>query len=188
MNTPNYWYWNNYFTKKEIIELNKIIEKEGKELETENEIARDLNNNNIKFSKVKSILHYKIKDKLKSLINDIKYVNQENYGYNIFEMNDKQYHNLNIYSSKINGKYDWHTDKSKNPLTDIKFTILINVSLKDYEGGDFELFDNGIFKIKELNTSGNIVMIKSYMNHRVLPVLKGERRTLALFIKGAKFV
>ena len=84
MNTPNYWYWNNYFTKKEIIELNKIIEKEGKEIETENEIARDLNNNNIKFSKVKSILHYKIKDKLKFLLNDIKYVNQENYGYNIF--------------------------------------------------------------------------------------------------------
>ncbi len=188
MNTPNYWYWNNYFNEKEIIELNEIIKDCGEELETKEQIAKNYYNSNLKICKVKNIIHYKIKNKLKTLIDDVHIVNENNYGYNLFNIKDKQYHNLNIYSSNVKGKYDWHTDKTKKILIDIKFTVLINLSMKNYEGGQFELFENGPLEVKELLIPGNVIMFKSYMNHRVLPVLKGERRTLAIFFKGPNFI
>jgi predicted 2-oxoglutarate/Fe(II)-dependent dioxygenase YbiX len=42
-------------------------------------------------------------------------------------------------------------------------------------------------KIKELNNSGNTIMFKSAINHKVTPVTKGERRTLAIFLYGPAF-
>jgi predicted 2-oxoglutarate/Fe(II)-dependent dioxygenase YbiX len=69
----------------------------------------------------------------------------------------------------------------------MKFTILINISDKKYTGGKFKLFVGSEFEAPELNTSGNMIMFKSYTNHRVEKVLTGERKTLAIFIKGPSF-
>jgi PKHD-type hydroxylase len=59
--------------------------------------------------------------------------------------------------------------------------------MEQYEGGQFQLFNTNEYEVKELNIPGNVVMFKSYINHRVLPVTKGQRRTLAIFLKGPKF-
>ena len=95
--------------------------------------------------------------------------------------------NLNIYSYKNLEKYDWHTDETNRELIDIKMTILINLSLKEYEGGNFYLFKGNEIEVKELNNPGNVVMFKSYVNHKVTPITKGERRTLAIFLYGPAF-
>ena len=42
-------------------------------------------------------------------------------------------------------------------------------------------------EIKQLNIPGNAIMLKSHLNHKVLPVTKGERNTLTFFICGPKF-
>jgi predicted 2-oxoglutarate/Fe(II)-dependent dioxygenase YbiX len=72
-------------------------------------------------------------------------------------------------------------------MYDIKLTVLINLSLKSYEGGKFCLWRGNETEVKELNTPGNAIMFKSNINHKVYPIIKGERRTLAIFIKGPRF-
>ena len=42
-------------------------------------------------------------------------------------------------------------------------------------------------EVVELNTPGNVIMFKSFINHKVSPVISGERRTLALFLSGPNF-
>ena len=42
--------------------------------------------------------------------------------------------------------------------------------------------------IKELDKPGGMVVFKSHISHRVLPVLTGQRRTLSIFLMGPKFV
>ena len=65
--------------------------------------------------------------------------------------------------------------------------MLINVSTKKYEGGDFYICAGKEKHIKELNEPGNILMLKSHLLHKVTPVTKGERRTLTIFLKGPSF-
>ena len=95
--------------------------------------------------------------------------------------------NYNIYSSKNKDNYDWHVDGTLNPLIDIKFTILINLSNKPYKGGDFKIFNSTEYKIPTINTPGNMIMFKSFLNHKVEKVTEGERITLDIFVKGPAF-
>ena len=68
-----------------------------------------------------------------------------------------------------------------------KFAILINISDSSYRGGDFKVFNNNEYKVHELNTPGNMIMFKSFLNHKVEKVTAGERKTLSFFIKGPSF-
>jgi hypothetical protein len=183
----NYWYWNNKIDKKNILKINNFIKKNFDFIESKESIAKDLNNNDKKNAIVKSIYFFKIKHLLNNIINECVHAAQHNFGYDIFYPSDFNGCNLNIDSDKNLGKYDWHTDGTDNPLTDLKLTILINLSLKKYEGGSFYLFHNNEMEVKELNNPGNIVMFKSAINHKVTPVTKGERRTLAIFLYGPAF-
>lgn len=187
MSKFNYWHWNNLINKKDIIKINNFIEENFDLIEDKESSSKDLNNNYKKNSTVKIISFKKIKHLLNNIIEYAVYTARHNFGYDVFYPSDLDGCNLNIYSDNNLGKYDWHTDGTNNPLTDIKFTILINVSLKKYEGGSFYLFHNNEMEIKELNNAGNIVMFKSAINHKVTPVTKGERRTLAIFLYGPAF-
>ena len=78
-----------------------------------------------------------------------------------------------------------YTDSSL--LFDTKCTLVINASTDEYEGGGFQFFQNYEQDIKPLDTVGSVVLIKSHLNHRVLPVTKGTRKSLVMFIMGNKF-
>ena len=73
-------------------------------------------------------------------------------------------------------------------MYDVKLTLLINLSLKKYEGGKFEYLNNKWIEVKELEKPGNVVILKSYFHHRVTPVTSGERRTLTHFMVGPRFI
>jgi PKHD-type hydroxylase len=183
----DYWYFNNLFNKKNIKEINNFIDKNFECFEDE-KLHATTDNKKIKFATVKQITW----NKIKHFFNDIEQyttsVNQMNFGYNIYPINDVDTCNLNIYSHKDSGQYDWHTDESDNAVHDLKLTVLINLSVEQYSGGDFKIFNRGReYEVKELNTPGNVVIFKSFLNHKVSPVLTGERRTLAIFLKGKKF-
>ena len=66
---------------------------------------------------------------------------------------------------------------------DFKLTILLNISVKPYEGGDLEIFHHEIIKVENFKP-GTLVMFPSLYNHRVTPIINGERRSLTLFMKG----
>jgi hypothetical protein len=186
-NNYNYWFWNKVFDLNKIKQINSFIDKNFQHYEEKNLHATDEKGNSTKNAIVKIIDFKKIKYFLDDLKDKFLYSARFNFGYEIFDIMNIDRCNLNIYSSKNLGSYDWHTDTSKSDIFDVKLTVLINLSFKKYEGGNFYLWETGEFEIKELNTPGNAIMFKSYMNHKVAPVTKGERRTLAIFLKGPKF-
>jgi hypothetical protein len=185
----DYWFFKEQLNEEEIKELNKFIIQNYDFIEKKESHARGNNNEKIKFAEVKCIYWHKLKDKLNYIYEKTTSVLREEFGYHIFDLYDHDTCNLNIYDSSIEGGYDWHIDgNSGRKMFDIKGTILINLSIKPYTGGEFQIFQRGGYTVEELSKPGNVIVFKSFLNHKVTKVLTGERRTLALFIKGPKFV
>jgi len=93
--------------------------------------------------------------------------------------------NHNIYKANVEGQYEWHYD---GELFDkgytSKLTALINLSEKEYEGGDFYIWWGEPLHVKEFKKPGAVLIFPSFMAHKVTPVTKGERITLAVWKKG----
>jgi len=184
----DYFYWKNFFSKEQIQHIN-IICKTNKEKQFHDHPAYSHTHNKTlkKVSNVYAVQWKNIKHKFNDLINQIKITNLENYGYNIFDRLDTDHVLFNTYYK--NDFYNWHKDGSNNPYHDIKFTILINNSLDEYTGGDFQIFSyGGENNINEFNSTGSVLMLKSDIPHRVLPIETGTRSSIVLFIKGTKFI
>jgi len=179
----DYWFFENYLTKNEIIMLNKFIENNFDREQPKKHIPKGVTST----SKVLQIEYYKIKDKLNFLIQAAYNTGLKEFGYNLTPINDLEYFNLNIYSSKNKGEYQSHYDASNSDMYDIKLTLLINISLKKYKGGELEYLNVDWKKMKQLDKPGNLVIFKSHFHHKVSPIISGERRTLAHFMSGPKF-
>jgi PKHD-type hydroxylase len=182
-----YWKWDSFFNEKKIKEINSFIDKNFDGYQDPKNSARDLQNKNKKIATVKHIYYKKIKHLLYDLEQEFMYQANTSFGYDLFGLKDIEKLNFNIYSSNDFGSYGWHTDGSRSDLYDVKLTVLINLSIKKYEGGQFFIFDTNELEVKELNSPGSVIMFRSFYNHKVMPVTKGERRTLAIFLKGPKF-
>ena len=176
-----YWYWDKFFNTKDLKEIKKICD---------NNLVKSVDRpaNTTKTSIVKFCEWRSIKDKLNNLNESIKVINIQKFGYTLYDLNDYDYININSYFYQNQGEYDWHSDGSKSHIFDIKFTVIINTSLNKYEGGKFYLFDNGPKHIETLDNPGSVLMFKSYINHKVEPVVKGTRDSMAIFVKGPRFV
>ena len=183
----DYAYVQNFFNKKEIKKLNNLIEKNYLNIEDHSMVSTYADSNKSKKkTKTYEINFGKIKPFVKNLEEIISELNETNFNYDLFSLKDSSNTILKIYDSKEKSHYDWHFDTSRSDIYDIKFTVIINLSIKKYSGGSFQIFNSGEYDVKELDKPGSLVMIKSYLNHRVLPVTSGERRSLVLFIRGPK--
>ena len=114
--------------------------------------------------------------------------NRNAFGFDINYLPDIQY---TKYTAEKNGKYDWHCDTFwANPTAyDRKLSIVIQLSdPADYEGGDFEI-DSQYPQLPadQIKAKGTVMVFPSFLNHRVTPVTKGERRSLVSWIQGPKF-
>ena len=90
------------------------------------------------------------------------------------------------------GFYNWHMDSNTEmaampTVRKISMTLLLNDS-KDYEGGDLEIFcgetldsEKNKFKLKQ----GYAVFFASFLLHRVVPVIKGNRKSLVMWFGGS---
>ena len=180
----NYYWWKNKLTPLQVKQLSTFIEKNNDGDEPEG-----IYNSSKKNIKTKKLIHLSKIRKLsffEKIINDIIEVNNLHFGYNLFNPNNKGLYQC--YNSKLKNEYKWHNDISNQPLSDIKLTVVINLSTKKYTGGDFQLHLDGEQSIKQINESGNIIMFKSILPHRVLPLLTGERKSLTLFLEGPRFI
>jgi|TARA_Y100000296_G_C5177050_1_gene260682 PKHD-type hydroxylase len=184
----DYWFLENVFSKKEIKNLNKLIKKNLYQKEPEKYAAKNPDGSNKKFVDTSQLRWASVKNYLYPLYEELKSINNYNFGYHIFDFTDQTTLNYNVYSGDKRARYDWHADSSDNPLVDTKVTVLINLSPKEYVGGDFLLFSGVPYKVPELNSPGNLIMFKSYLQHKVEPVTKGERIILSLFCDGKAFV
>ena len=88
----------------------------------------------------------------------------------------------------VGGFYGWHTDndvigKNEPPVRKISMTLLLS-SPNEFEGGDLELMDQGkSAKLKQ----GQAVFFASFIPHRVIPVTRGERKSLVMWFGGPSF-
>jgi len=183
----DYWWWKNVLSKDKIKSLNNFIIKNFDSKENPKNEALGINKEKIKFADVYCISWGKVKKFLQDPHDKSAWAIQQIFGFDIHLINNVDSVMLNIYDSKSNGSYDWHTDGEIGKNYDIKATALLNVSLDEYTGGDLHFFNRGDYVVKELKEPGSLVVFRSYFNHKVDKVLKGERRTLVMFFTGPKF-
>jgi len=180
----DYCYSEKFFNLNEIKELNKYIESNYDNVENILNQAVNKNGQSKKKTKTLVISYNKIKNKLNNLEKFIHYMNKNHFGYILHPLNDFDTCLYNIYESKNKGEYDWHVDDSRSNVYDIKLTILINLSEENFDGGDFKIFNGDEYTVNNLKIPGTVVIFKSFLNHKVLPITKGVRKSLTLFCTG----
>ena len=86
------------------------------------------------------------------------------------------------------GFYDWHMDndvlgKHQPPVRKISMTLLLSPE-HEFEGGELEFMQNGkTDKLKQ----GQAIFFASWLQHRVKPVTRGERKSLVMWFGGPSF-
>ena len=86
------------------------------------------------------------------------------------------------------GFYEWHMDndvqgKHQPPVRKISMTLLLS-DPSTFEGGELEFMHKGrIAKLKQ----GQAIFFASWLQHRVKPVTKGERKSLVMWFGGPPF-
>ena len=183
----NYYYFKKYFDKSKIEEINYFIENNFDFIENKNDAAKNKDGSSKKNSLVKQIYWKKIKHFFNEFESKLYFVNQQHFGYDLYDINDSSLLLLNTYDSKNKGTYDWHTDISRSFMLDTKLTVLINLSTENFEGGDFQINLGYPETIKEFIEPGDILIFKSYILHKVNPVTQGVRKSLAFFLNGPCF-
>ncbi len=88
----------------------------------------------------------------------------------------------------IGGFYDWHMDnevvgKNQPPVRKISMTLLLS-DPSTFEGGELEFMSKGKrAKLKQ----GQAMFFASWLQHRVKPVTRGERKSLVMWFGGPPF-
>ena len=86
------------------------------------------------------------------------------------------------------GFYEWHMDndvlgKHQPPVRKISMTLLLS-DPSTFEGGELEFMSDGkTAKLKQ----GQAIFFASWLQHRVKPVTKGERKSLVMWFGGPSF-
>ena len=86
------------------------------------------------------------------------------------------------------GFYEWHMDndvvgKHQPPVRKISMTLLLS-DPNTFEGGELEFMSKGkTAKLKQ----GQAIFFASWLQHRVKPVTKGERKSLVMWFGGPSF-
>jgi PKHD-type hydroxylase len=86
------------------------------------------------------------------------------------------------------GFYDWHIDSDVNcqhepPVRKISMTCLLS-NESEFEGGGLELMSEGkIARPKQ----GQAIFFASFIRHRVVPITKGNRKSLVMWFGGPSF-
>ena len=126
------------------------------------------------------------KDIIQRLMQFVEASNRTNFGVDIvapYELQFTEYHGSQY------GKYDWHHDvwlESPRPF-DRKLSVVVQLSEPDdYEGGAFEFF--GVQQPgSTFAPRGSLLLFPSFLQHRVLPVTKGLRRSLVTWVEGPRW-
>lgn len=184
---PSFWSWKRVISNDQIKTLNTFIENNYDHKGEDMLAARDENNKVKKNNYIYNITYGKITPYIHGFVDMAKQINRDNFGYHLNEMLLQDNVILNVYDESIQASYDWHSDGSPSPYSDIKLTILINISNVEYQGGEFMMFLGDKYTIHEFSEPGDMIMFRSNIYHAVKPVTKGQRRTLALFLMGPTY-
>ena len=93
------------------------------------------------------------------------------------------------YHANKGGHYDWHIDVNwnGNEARDRKLSVTVQLSdTSEYEGGGFEFIEcqtpDASSRLK-----GTVLVFPSYLQHRVLPITSGTRKSLVAWFEGPRW-
>lgn len=138
----------------------------------------------IRSSTVRWLYDIKIRDMLWEYV---KQANMNAYGVDVENFAEMQF---TEYHATENGHYSWHHDIhwSDNVNSDRKLSITLQLTDGDeYEGGDFEFNECQNPPSEQLRKKGTVLVFPSYLQHRVLPVTKGTRKSLVAWFRGPRW-
>ena len=129
----------------------------------------------------------KTKSFLKPFVERAFRINEEVFGVHLYPMRDDYYFIHNSY--KPGQQYGYHVDECLSPPSSCKLTCLLNLSTQSYTGGEFLIQPGGEPKVvEEFNIPGVMIVFPSYILHKVRPIKKGTRISLAALLEGPKWV
>lgn len=178
-------YWDNLFTKEELVEIDKFIvanykPEEGR-LGPENTKNPDIRESTIYWINYGTGLDW-VFERINVVGNKL---NASFFGFDIEPVDVLQY---TIYPEET-GHYDYHVDSYTAPdLTNLfapkqrKLSLVLQCQNVE-KGGDLEL----VFSAEPQQTKkaeGTAVVFPSYMLHRVTPSTKGVRKSLVAWFPG----
>ena len=171
----------NVYDKNAIKEINILVKKNMKSAEGFDPAAENV----VKTSKVFILKWGSIYLELAQLENCIRIANRKIFAYDIFPFDAGTILHYNVYD--VEGEYQWHQDlmRIEDP-TDMKLTMIVNLSEKPYKGGELMLRINVTDEVIDF-PPGSIVVFTSSLSHKVTPVTEGERTSLTTWVEGPKF-
>ena len=86
------------------------------------------------------------------------------------------------------GKYEWHHDVDwRCPTHDRKLSVVVQLS-DNYEGGDFHFkAPADDLPLELFRPRGSVLVFPSFFEHKVNPVIEGERYSLVTWVHGPKY-
>lgn len=122
-------------------------------------------------------------DVVSSIMRQVHASNRTNFGADIAAPFELQF---TEYRGTSQGHYDWHQDvwlESPRPFAR-KLSVVVQLSdPAEYGGGAFEFF--GLQAPgRSFAPRGSVLIFPSFLQHRVLPVTAGIRRSLVTWIEG----
>lgn len=125
-------------------------------------------------------------DIVQRLMHFVQASNRTNFGADIVAPYELQY---TEYHGSSGGRYDWHQDvwlESSRPF-DRKLSVVVQLSdPADYQGGAFEFFCVS-HPGPTFAPRGSMLIFPSFLQHRVLPVTAGLRRSLVTWVEGPRW-
>lgn len=93
------------------------------------------------------------------------------------------------YHANKGGHYDWHIDVNwdGDGFRDRKLSVTVQLSdPSEYEGGGFE-FGECQTPDASSRLRGTVLVFPSYLQHRVLPIISGTRKSLVAWFEGPRW-
>ena len=85
------------------------------------------------------------------------------------------------------GHYDWHMDIGPGSINHRKISVVVQLSEADsYEGGELVLWNSNVPSVIEKGI-GNVIIFPSFLMHKVTPMVKGNRKSLVLWLGGGSY-
>ena len=137
-----------------------------------------------KFIHTKNCNYGAVRDVLEKIRHAVIDINRHTFGFTLHEVSNYESVILNQYKSEFKHEYDWHADGTLDDCFDVKLTALLNLSLEPYEGGEFAFFLNKPVRIDSYDKPGSLLVFPSFVYHKVAPVTKGTRLSMAQFFLG----
>jgi PKHD-type hydroxylase len=112
--------------------------------------------------------------------------NRELFGFELFGFEERL--QVARYDAARRGGFDWHADRALSGLA-AKRKLSIAVQLSDpaeYRGGALEVFADGR-RWRAPRDRGTATVFASFLSHRVQPVTRGMRYSLAAWAHGPDF-